>query len=153
MTYSIHRVVRRFVLVFRHSNSLHREQSVLRAAIAFFADTRLLAPQVAVNGVTLGHFVVTVTLGEVHAAAVGELAQHAQHLPLNVSGRALLRVAEINLVLDLQTAQLRVENVQFLVGGHTCLHEQFSEEEMRGRGAYGSPRGWYESKQLLAASS
>ncbi len=50
---------------------------ILRTAIAFFADAGLLAPQVAVNGIALGHFVVAVALGEVHAAAVGKLAQQA----------------------------------------------------------------------------
>ena len=129
MAHAIDRVVLRLVLVFRDPNSLNRKQSILRTAVAFLADAGLLAPQVAVNGVTLGHFVVAIALGEIHAAAVGELAQQAQYLPLKVSGRPLLRIAEEDLVLDFQTAQLRVENIQFLVGGHKCLQAQCSNAQ------------------------
>src|SRR3984957_9432138 len=91
--------------------SLNGEQRVLRAAIAFFADARLLAPQVAVDGVALGHFVVAKALGKTHASAIGKFAQQGEHLPLDVSGRPLGRVAEENFVLDLQPPQLGLENI------------------------------------------
>jgi hypothetical protein len=135
-----------FELFFSDADSLHGEQRILRAAVAFFADARLLAPQVAVNGVALGHFVVAVALGEVHASAIGEFAQQAQYLPLDVSGRALGRIAEVDLVLDLQAAQLRVEYVQFLVRGHRSLHAQFNEACSRGEVPSGHGGEWYESK-------
>src|SRR5579859_3867172 len=127
LTDAVHRVVLSLVFIFCDPNSLHRKQGILRTAIAFFPDSGLFPPQIAVHRISLRHFVVAITLGEVHAAAVGKLAQQAQYLPLDVSGRPLGRVAEIDLVLDLQTPQLRVENVQFLVGGHKSLHAQFSE--------------------------
>ena len=122
----------RFVLFFRDANTLHREQGVLRTAVSFFADARLLAPKVAVEGIALRHLVIAVALREIHAAAVGEFAQQAEHLPLHVGGWTLGRIAEEDLVLDLQTAQLRVENIQFFVSGHKSLHAQCSEQSRAG---------------------
>src|ERR1700682_4593152 len=101
MGHAIYGVVLGLVFVLCDSNSLHGKKGILGAAVAFLADAGLLAPEVAVNSVALGHFVVAITLGEVHAAAVGELTQQAQYLPLDIGGRAFSRVAEENLVLDL----------------------------------------------------
>src|SRR6266567_4637431 len=75
-------------------DALHRKQSILRAAIALFADPRFFAPQVAVNRVALGNFVVAEALRKAHASAVGEFAQQSQHLPLEIRRWLLLRIAE-----------------------------------------------------------
>src|SRR5579872_323220 len=99
--------------------ALHRKKSVLGPAIAFFADAALLTPQVAVNGVALSHFVVTEALRERKFAAIAEFAQQTQHFPLDVSGRLLGRIAEIDFVFDLQSPQLRLKQRQFFVNGHT----------------------------------
>src|ERR1022692_3624378 len=93
------------------AHSLHRKKCILRTAVAFFANAGLLAPQVAIDGIALRHFVVAVALGKAHASAVGKLAQQREHLPFNVGGRPLGGIAEINLVLDLQPAQLSLEYV------------------------------------------
>src|SRR5580765_2377829 len=100
MAYAIDRVMLSFVFVFGDANSLYGKQCVLWATVAFFADAGLLAPEVAVDGVALCHFVVAVALGEVHAAAVGKFPEQAEHLPLDVSRRTLGRIAEEDLVLD-----------------------------------------------------
>jgi hypothetical protein len=106
------------VFVFGDANTLYGKQGILRAAIAFFTNAGFFAPQVALNGIALGHFVVTVALREAHAAAVGKLAYEGYHLPLHVGGWALGGIAEEDFVLDLQPPELRVEKIQFLVGGH-----------------------------------
>ncbi len=105
-------------MVFFRANSLHGEQRILRAAVAFFANAGLLAPQIAVDGVALSHFVVAVALGKAHASAVGKFAQQGEHLPLDIGGRPLGRIAEVDLILDLQPAELGLEYVQFFIGGH-----------------------------------
>src|SRR5271157_5071560 len=99
MAYAVNRMVLRLEFFLCNSNSLDGKQGVLRTAVAFLADAGLLAPQVAVDRVTLGHLVVAIALGETHAAAVGKLAQQGEHLPLDVRGRLLAWVAEIDLVL------------------------------------------------------
>src|ERR1700686_1105563 len=99
-----------FVLLLR-AYALHGKERVLRATVAFFANARLLAPQVAVDGIALGHFVVAKTLRETHASAVGKFAQQGEHLPLDIGGRALGGIAEENLILDLQAPQLRLKNI------------------------------------------
>ena len=100
------------------ANSLHAEECILRAAVALFADARLLAPQIAVNSVALSHFVIAETLGEAHASTIGKLAQQGEHLPLDISGGPLGRVAEVDFVLDLQPAELGLEHIQFFISGH-----------------------------------
>ncbi len=117
MADSIYRMVLGLVF-WRGANTLHGEDGVLRAAVAFFANTHLLAPQIAVDGVALGHFVVAIALRKAHAPAVAELADEVRHLPLDFGGRALGRVVEKNLVLDLQPAEVMVEDIQFLINGH-----------------------------------
>src|SRR5256885_1026884 len=86
-------MVLRLVLIF-FPYSLNRQNRVLRTAVSFFPDAGLLAPEIAVNRVALRHFVVAIALGEIHASAIGEFPQHRQHLPLDVGGRTLLRIAE-----------------------------------------------------------
>ena len=95
-----------FMLPFAHS--LNREQSILRPAIAFFANAALLAPKIAINRVPLGHLVVAVALRKVHFGAVGELAEQVQYFPLKVVWRTLGRIAEEDLVLNLEPAKIRV---------------------------------------------
>src|SRR5579864_3119950 len=131
---TINVMVLRLQFLFGDAHSLNRQQGILRAAIAFFADARLLAPQIAVHGVTLGNFVVAVALREAHAATVGKLPQQGQHLPLDIGGRPLGRIAEEYLVLDFQAPQLRIEKSQFLVGGHRNLRDQCSEGNVAERG-------------------
>src|SRR4029079_5415102 len=63
-------------------------------------------------------FVVAEALRKAHTPAVAEFAQQREHLPLHLRRGALGRIAEINLVLNLQPAQLRVEHAQFFVDGH-----------------------------------
>src|SRR5581483_5014958 len=99
------------VLVLLFTDTLHREQSILRTAVAFFANAALLAPEVAVNRITLGHFVITKTLVELHAAAVGKFAQQREYLPFQVGRRLFLRIAEVDFVLDLQPPQVRLEQI------------------------------------------
>src|SRR5580704_9612421 len=94
----------------RRTHTLHREQRVLRTPIALFANASLLAPQVAIDRIALRHFVVAETLLEAHPSAIAELAQHAQHFPLDIRRRLFGWVAEINFVLDLEPAQLRFEH-------------------------------------------
>ena len=106
MTDSVDLVLR---YVFLDPHSLHGEQRVLGTAVAFFANPVLLPPQIAVDGVALRDFVVAEALGKAHPAAIAEFAQQGEHLPFDIRGRTLGRIAEINLVLDLQPAQLRVE--------------------------------------------
>jgi len=141
------------LVLFFGAHALHGEKRILRAAIAFLADTGLLAPQIAVDGVALRHFVITVTLGKTHAAAVGEFAQQGEYLPLDIGGRTLGRVAEVDLILDLQPAQLSLEHVQFFIGGH--WESPGNSVVRRGRGGEvpGGHRG-YGTKviQLLALS-
>src|SRR5271157_2209296 len=100
------------------ADALHRENGILRAAVAFLANAHLFSPEIAVDGVTLRHFVVTETLGKAHACSVAEFAEEGEHLPLDVGGRALGRVVEKDLVLDLQPAQLLIEEIHFLFNGH-----------------------------------
>src|SRR5271167_2434169 len=147
-------MVRWFVFL-RGTHALHGEQRVLRTPVALFANAGLLAPQVAVDGITLRHFVVAEALLEAHPPAVAELAQQAQHLPLDIRGRFLGRVAEINFILDLEPAQLGFKKSQFFVESH----REFSNSQYRacaagGRGTRWSREGWNEShlKALLAAS-
>src|SRR3979490_788305 len=94
-------------LVFLFPYALHGQQGILGTPVSLFANAGLLAPEIAVDGIALRHFVVAETLGEVHASAVGKLPQQAQHLPLDVSGRPFCRVAEEDLVLDLQAPRWR----------------------------------------------
>src|SRR5580692_9196392 len=131
----------RFMFCWTHT--LDGEQRVLRTAIPLFTNSTLLAPQVAINGVPLRHFVVAKALLEVHAAAVAELAQQAEHLPLDVGGGLFGRVAEIDFVLDLEPAQLRLKVSQFLVDSH----QGFSQQQCRARaqsrrGTRRSREGW-----------
>ena len=142
---SVYRMVLRFMFL-RGTHALHGEQRILRTAVAFFANAALLAPQVAVDGVALRHFVVAEALLEAHPPAVAELAQQAQHLPLDIRGRLLGRIAEINFVLDLEPAQLRFKKSQFFVESH----REFSNSQSRayatgGRGTRWSREGWNES--------
>src|SRR5437667_7674541 len=102
-----------FVLgfMFPLAHALDRKQCILRPSVALFANSAFLAPQIAINSITLSHFVVAKTLSETHAAAITELAQQTENLPLDVRRRLLARIAEVNLVLDLQAPQARVEKV------------------------------------------
>src|SRR5579864_2540119 len=84
------------LVFFLGPDALNRKKGILRAAVAFFANAGLLAPEVGVDRVTLRHFVVAEALGEIHASAVGELAQQREHLPLDVAWRLLGGIAEIN---------------------------------------------------------
>src|SRR5436190_1139883 len=100
-------------------DALHRQQRILWTPIAFFANPRFFAPQIAVNRVALRDFVIAETLGKAHpAATIRELAQHCQYLPLQVGWRLLLRIIEKYFVLDLQPTKLRFEEGHFLVDGH-----------------------------------
>src|SRR6185295_19472061 len=103
MAYSVNFVLGLMLL---HPHTLDREQRVLGTAVAFFTNAVLLAPQIAVNGIALRDFVVAEALRKAHAPAVAEFAQQGKHLPLHLRGGALGRIAEINLVLNLQPAQL-----------------------------------------------
>src|SRR5580704_18369876 len=116
----------RFISFYR-TNSLHRKQRVLRTPVAFLANAAFFAPQVAVDGITLRHFVVAETLRKGQPPAVAEFAQQTQNLPLHVGGRFLGGVAEIDFVLDLEPAQLRLEVRQFFVNGH----REFSSRQSR----------------------
>src|SRR5579872_1013396 len=118
MANSIGVMMMRLMFFFGNPHALNREQGVLRAAVSFLANSGLLAPKIAVDGITLGHFVVAVALREIHAAAIRKLPQQGEDLPLDIGRWALGRVAEKDLVLDLQTAQLGVEYGQFLVERH-----------------------------------
>src|SRR5580658_7072011 len=100
------------------SHTLHGKQRVLRTPVALFANASLFAPQVAVDGIALRHFVITEALLKAHSSTVAELTQQAQHLPLDIRGRLLGGVAEINLVLDLEPAQLAFKKSQFFVESH-----------------------------------
>src|SRR6266576_178569 len=102
----------------RRPDPLHRKYGILRAAVAFLADPHFLTPEIALDRIALGHFGIAVTLGKTHAAAVAEFANETRHLPLDVGGRPLCRIVEKNLVLDLQTAKLVIEEIQFLINGH-----------------------------------
>src|SRR6185437_7661797 len=66
------------------TKALNRKQRILRTAIPFFANSRLLPPQVAVDGIALGQFVEAIALRETQAAAIGELAQQGEYLPLQI---------------------------------------------------------------------
>src|ERR1700690_1458529 len=101
-------MVLRFMLLSR-THTLHGQQRVLRTAVALFPNAGFLAPEVAVNSVALRHFVVAEALLEAHPSAIAEFTQQAQHFPLDVGGGLLGRVAEIDLVLDLKAAQLRLK--------------------------------------------
>src|SRR5581483_9210176 len=131
----------RLEFLFGNPNSLYGEQSILRAAITLFANAGFLAPQITVDRITLRHFVVAIALGKVHASAVGKFAKKSDHLPLDVRGRALGRITEKDLVLDLQASQLRIEKSQFFVGGHRRLHDECSHGTRDGAGTCGSRRG------------
>src|SRR2546427_9032864 len=102
-----------FVLgfMFLLAHALDREQRILRPPVALFANSAFLAPQIAINSITLSHFVVAKTLSETHAAAITEFAEQTEDLPLDVRGRLLAWITEVNLVLDLQSSQVRVEKV------------------------------------------
>src|SRR5205807_10005583 len=102
-----------FVLwfMFLLAHALDREQRILRPSVALFANSAFLAPQIAINSITLSHFVVAKTLSETHAAAITEFAEQTEDLPLDVRGRLLAWIAKVNLVLDLQSSQVRVEKV------------------------------------------
>jgi hypothetical protein len=52
---------------FFRAHSLYREDGVLRPAVAFFSDPHLLPPEVALNGVALGHLVVSEALRKAQA--------------------------------------------------------------------------------------
>src|SRR5260370_42369497 len=101
--------MRRFMSLFR-AHALHGERRMRRAACAFFADARLLAPQVAVDGIALRHLVVAEALCEVHATAIGKFTQQGEPLPLDVGGRPLVRVAKKHFVFDLQPPELSLED-------------------------------------------
>src|SRR6266496_2981328 len=77
---AIDRMMLSFVFIFRDANSLNGKNRVLRATIALLADAGLLAPEVAVDGVALRHFVVTIALREIHATAVRKFAEQAEQL-------------------------------------------------------------------------
>src|ERR1039458_4336520 len=114
---AIHRTMLRFVL-FVGAHALHREERILRPAVALFANPHLLAPQVGLNRVPLRHLVVLEALRKTQARAIAELANQREHLPFHVRGRPFARIVEENLVLDLQPAQLLIEQTQFFISGH-----------------------------------
>ena len=103
----------RFAL-FADAHALHRKQRILRPAIALFANPHLLAPQVALNRVALRHLVVLEALRKTQPRAVAELANEREHLPFDVGGRPFGGIVEENLVLDLQPAQLLIEQTSVL---------------------------------------
>src|SRR5215831_1815106 len=69
MAYAVRRMMLGLVFVLL-ANSLDGKQRVLRPTVTLFPYARLFAPEIAVDGVALRHFVVTVALREIHAAAV-----------------------------------------------------------------------------------
>src|SRR5579862_8474167 len=93
------------------AHALYGEDGVGGTAVAFFADTSFFAPEITLDGVALGHLVVSKALGKTQPAAVAELANQRGNLPLDVSRRPLGRIIEENLVLDLQPPQLMVEEI------------------------------------------
>ncbi len=104
--------------LFGDADSLNGEQRILRAAIAFFTDAALLAPEIALDRIALRHFVVTIALGEAHPRAVAEFADQGKDFPLHVGGWSFRGIIEENLVLDLQPAELLVEEIQFFINSH-----------------------------------
>src|SRR5437899_11587962 len=93
--------------MFLLAHALDREQRILRPSVALFSNLAFLAPQIAINSITLSHFVVAKTLSETHAAAITEFAEQTENLPLDIRGRLLAWITEVNLVLDLQAPQAR----------------------------------------------
>src|SRR4051812_5430066 len=98
-------MVLRLVLAFL-PHSLNGKDGILGTAVAFLANAGFFAPEVAIDSIALGHFVVAIALREIHAAAIGEFPQQSQHLPFGVVRGPLGWIAEEDLVLDLQTTQL-----------------------------------------------
>src|SRR5258708_5496967 len=143
--------VRRRV-VFLESHSRNRKQRVLGAAVSFFANAPLLAPQIAVNCIALRDRVITETLRKTHVGAVGELAQQGQHLPLQIRGRFLLRIAEKYLVLNLQQPQLRLQPGQFLIYSHERPNWKSRRDCPAKRGTGRTQKGWNESKEAALGS-
>src|SRR5437660_5009666 len=119
--------------MFLLAHALDREQRILRPPVALFANSAFLAPQIAINCITLSHFVVAKTLSETHAAAITEFAEQTEDLPLDVRGRLLAWIAKVNLVLDFQSSQVRVEKVQFFVDGHLDFSSRSCRYLGRGR--------------------
>src|SRR5262249_11400966 len=103
MPHSIHGMSR---LMFLLAHSLHGKQRILGPAIAFFANSALLAPEIAVDRVALRHFVISITLRQVHLAAVRELPKQVQNLPFDIGRRPLCRVVKEDLVLNLQAEEI-----------------------------------------------
>src|SRR5580693_1979282 len=100
------------------THSLHGKQRVLRTPVALLANATFLSPQVAIDSIALCHFVVPEALLKAHPSAVTKLAQHAEHLPLDIRGGFLGGVAEVDFVLDLEPAQLGFKKSQFFVESH-----------------------------------
>src|SRR6266496_1842991 len=58
MAHSVSLMMLRLVLFGIDAHPLHRQQGILGTAISFLANAGFLAPEIAINGVTLRHFVV-----------------------------------------------------------------------------------------------
>src|SRR5437870_9978463 len=101
--------------MFLLAHALDREQRILRPPVALFTNSALLAPQIAINSVALRHFVVAKRLGETRAAAITEFAEQTENLALDSRPSLLVRTAKVNLVLDRQAPQVRVDQSQLFV--------------------------------------
>src|SRR2546427_821968 len=56
-------------VMFPLAHALDRKQCILRPSVVLFADSAFLAPQVAINSITLSHFVISKTRTESHEDA------------------------------------------------------------------------------------
>src|ERR1035437_3886372 len=149
---AIHRTMLRFVL-FVGAHALHREERILRPAVALFANPHLLAPQVGLNRVPLRHLVVLEALRKTQARAIADLANQRERLPFHGRGRPFARIVEENLVLDLQPAKLLIEQTQFFISGHKDSPLPTLAFPVWGwRGSRRTREGWYKSTQRPAVS-
>src|SRR2546430_12478954 len=64
-----------FWLMLLRTNSLHREQCILGTTVAFLTDAGFLSPQIAIDGIALGNFVIAEPLRETHSRPIAEFAQ------------------------------------------------------------------------------
>src|SRR5207302_6947428 len=62
-------------LMLLRTNTLHREQCILGTTVAFLTYASFLSPQIAIDGIALGNFVIAEPLRETHSRPIAEFAQ------------------------------------------------------------------------------
>ena len=96
-------------MLFFAPKSLNPQDGILRTPIAFFLDSQLLVPERRKKRVPLLDGIETKTLGVIQLRTVGIFSKDRLDPPFEIGGRFLRAAAKVDVIFDLQAADIVVK--------------------------------------------